>query len=169
MEQTAVNFCRDLYANHNPRWLSFLGRAGTGKTHLTKRISRYFRRNMEGRLIPGQNPEETQWRMRGGFVSWRKVADDLRDGDASMLRDLADDWFVAIDDIGAEYRSKSDYVASKLDELLDSRLGKWTVLTANLGLEQIGEFLDVRIASRLLRGGSEVIDVDVPDWNLRKQ
>lgn len=167
MSAAADSFCRDLYANQNPRWLSFLGLSGTGKTHLAKRIARYFRANLEGCLIPGQHPDKTQFRMRGGFVQWRRLANDLRDGDHSVLRDLSEDWFVALDDIGAEYRSKSDFLTAKLDELLDSRLGKWTIITANLSLAEIGEFMDVRIASRLIRGSSEVIEVDAPDYNLR--
>lgn len=167
MLSASDNFCRDLAANQNARWMTFLGKAGTGKTHLAKRISRYFRCNLEGQLIPGQNLEEKQHRMRGGFVSFRRLANDLRNGDTTILRDLSDDWFLALDDIGAEYKSKSDFITSKLDELLDSRLGKWTVITANLSLAEIGEYMDVRIASRILRGGSEVIDVDVPDFNLR--
>jgi DNA replication protein DnaC len=168
MAQKADAYCRDLFHASNPRWLSFLGDVGTGKTHLARRISRYFRAQLDGNLIPGQDPAKRQYRMRGGFISWRVVAGALRNGDFSVLRDLEDDYFVVLDDIGSEYMSMSDFVTSKLDQLLDARLGKWTVITANLSLEQIGKFLDMRIASRLLRGGSEVIDLkDVPDFSLR--
>ena len=167
MAQRTEEFCRDMFVNHNPRWLSFLGKAGTGKTHLAKRINRYFQKHLEGQLAPGQKLEKTRNRMRGGFVPWRKLANDLRSGCTDILQDLEEDWFVALDDIGSEYRSKSDYLASKLDQLLDGRLRKWTVITANLSLEEIGQFMDVRIASRILRGGSEVIDVNVKDYNLR--
>lgn len=168
MVSTAEAFCRDLYANNNPRWLVYLGPSGTGKTHLTKKVSRYFRKHVDGRLIPGQDLSRHQFRIRGGFVSWRQLAKDLRDGDHSILRDLSEDWFVALDDIAAEYKSKSDFLTAKLDELLDARLRKWTVITANLSLAEIGEFMDVRIASRLIRGSSDVIEVQAPDFNLRK-
>jgi hypothetical protein len=57
--------------------------------------------------------------------------------------------------------------ASKLYDVLESRLGKWTVLTANVSLSQIGELLDPRIASRMIRNNSVVVDVNLPDWNLR--
>lgn len=167
MAHKAAEFCRDLYANHNPRWLSFLGRSGTGKTHLARRISRYFREHLEGHLAPGQDEEISQWRMRGGFVKWRNLARDLRDGDMCLMRDLSEDWLVVLDDIGAEYKSKSDFLTAKLDELLDSRLGKWTVITSNLGLDQINDFMDARIASRLVRGGSDVLEINAPDFNLR--
>ena len=120
MAQRTEEFCRDMFVNHNPRWLSFLGKAGTGKTHLAKRINRYFQKHLEGQLAPGQKLEKTRNRMRGGFVPWRKLANDLRSGCSDMLPDLEEDWFVALDDIGSEYRSKSDYLASKLDQLLDA-------------------------------------------------
>lgn len=163
----AKRFCADMMRGENPHWLSFLGSTGAGKTHLAKQINSFFLRHLEGRLIPNQNLTRTQHRMRGGFVSWRRQSERLRNGDYDAMRGIREDYFVVLDDIGSEYKAKSDFITAKLDEIIDSRLGKWTVITANLSLEQISEHLDVRIASRLLRGGSEVIDVDVPDYNLR--
>jgi hypothetical protein len=39
----AKDFIRDMAIGKPPRWLSFLGRCGTGKTHLARSISRFFK------------------------------------------------------------------------------------------------------------------------------
>lgn len=162
----AALFTLDMRDNINPRWLVLLGVTGSGKTHIAKAINRIFQERMESMLIPDQNLTRTAYRMKGGFVSWRKAADRFRSGDFSTDQ-IESDYFVAIDDIGAEYKAKTDFIVSKLDAILDARLGKWTVITANLDLGQIAEFLDIRIASRLKRGGSDVIELDTIDYTLR--
>lgn len=169
MLDAANSFCADLKAGTSPRWLSYLGSTGTGKTHLSVRIMAYFEKHCEGRYIPNQDLTKTQYCQRGSFRSWRKISERIRNGDYGIISDLENYHLLIIDDIGSEYKSKNDLVTSKLDQLLDARLGKWTVITANLSLEQIGEFMDVRIASRLMRGGSKIIDVDALDFNLRNK
>jgi DNA replication protein DnaC len=104
-------------------------------------------------------------RRRGGFVPWRKLATCLRESDYRMVRDVANDWFVCCDDLGSEYMTP--FTRSGLVEFATLREGKWTVFTANLTLEQIGMTFDPRIASRLIRHGSVVLDVDVEDFNTR--
>src|SRR5207249_9290109 len=87
---------------------------------------------------------------RGGFIGWRKVIDHLRDCDYGIIDVVCNDWFVALDDIGAE--RASGFSVSKLDQIIDARLGKWTVITYNFSSEEIAEHIYVRIASRLARG-----------------
>lgn len=103
----------------------------------------------------------------GQFCSWRKFGEEMLAGDYSRTVDLCDDHFVVLDDIAAK-RDKSGIAVDKLDTILDSRARKWTVITANLSIEEIAEQLDARIASRLIRN-SEVVDVDVIDYNLRRK
>ena len=167
MREAATTFCAAMKLGKEPRWLSLLGTSGAGKTHLAKRISAFFRQYMDGELIPGQDLERTRWRMRGGFVSWRKLCDEMRDGSYGRFRNICEDYFVVIDDIGAGH--ETTFVTSKLDELFDARQRKWTVVTANMGLAQIKEKMDARIASRMIRDRSVVVDVEVPDYNLRKR
>jgi len=103
---------------------------------------------------------------RGGFIGWRKIVDHLRDSDYGIIDVLCNDWFVALDDIGAE--RASDFSVSKLDRIIDARLGKWTVITCNFTREQIAEHMDVRIASRLGRGENVIVDdINVPDYSTR--
>lgn len=162
-------FCSEMLTNQQPRWLSLLGLAGTGKTHLAKQITRFFKEQMEDRFIPNQNLDRTRHRMRGGFLSWRKVCERLREGDYGIQDAIEQDYFVVLDDIGSEYKSKSDFTTSKLDQFIDARLGKWTVITANLTLEQISDLMDVRIASRMLRGGSVAVGVKTLDYSIRSK
>ncbi len=81
------------------------------------------------------------------------------------MRAVCNDWFVALDDIGAE--KASDFSVSKLDQIVDARLGKWTVITCNFTRQQIADQMDVRIASRLGRGNNVIVDnIKVPDYSL---
>jgi DNA replication protein DnaC len=132
-------FKRDL----PPRWLSLVGTCGSGKTMLAKIIKR----------VCG-----------GRFVTWVHICNMLREGEHRWFQDLCDEPLLYLDDIGGEYQTP--FIAAKLYEILSVRVPKWTVLTANLSTEQLGE-VDARIASRMIRGASVVVDVDVPDYNLR--
>ena len=93
---------------------------------------------------------------RGGFIGWRKIVDQLRNGDYGIMDAVCNDWFVALDDIGAE--RASDFSVSKLDQIIDARLGTWTVITCNFTREEIAEQMDVRIASRLGRANNVIVD-----------
>jgi len=157
------DYVREMGIGAAPRWLSFLGWSGTGKTHLARGISRFFKAHASVYVDPETGAHLSR---RGGFIGWRKIVDHLRDGDYEIMRVVCDDWFVALDDIGAE--RTSDFSVSKLDQIIDSRLGKWTVITCNFTREQIAEHMDVRIASRLGRGKNVIVDnISVPDYSAR--
>jgi hypothetical protein len=52
----------------------------------------------------------------------------------------------------------SDFSVSKLNQVIDARLGKWTVITCNFSREEIAQRMDVRLASRLGRGKNVIVD-----------
>jgi DNA replication protein DnaC len=163
MLNAAKDFIRDMAIGAAPRWVSLLGWSGTGKTHLARGISRFFKANASVYIDPGTGAHLSR---RGGFIGWRKVVDHLRDGDYEIMHAVCEDWFVALDDIGAE--RASDFSVSKLDQIIDARLGKWTVITCNFAREQIAEHMDVRIASRLGRGNNVIVDnINVLDYSTR--
>jgi DNA replication protein DnaC len=163
MLNAAKDFVRDMAIGTAPRWLSLLGWSGTGKTHLARGISRFFKANMSVYIDPETGASLSR---RGGFIGWRKVVDHLRDGDYEIMHAVCGDWFVALDDIGAE--RASDFSVSKLDQIIDARLGKWTVITCNFTRQQIAEHMDVRIASRLGRGNNVIVDnINVLDYCTR--
>ncbi len=172
MKDEAVSFIDDLFNSRNPRWLSIVGTSGAGKTMLSKIIWHLFRDHRHTvidwtrtRQTEGVNPRIIRW--RGGFINWSKAVNRMLKGDYEFLEDLRAYDFFVLDDIVSEYQKMRELSTSKLYDVLESRLGKWTVLTANVTLEQIGMILDPRIASRMMRGNSVVVDVDVPDFNLR--
>ena len=163
MLDAAQDFIRDMAMETAPRWLSLLGRSGTGKTHLARGITRFFKTMATIYIEPGTGAHLIR---RGGFIGWRKVVDHLRDGDYGIMDAVSNDWFVALDDIGAE--RASDFSVSKLDQVVDARLGKWTVITCNFSREEIAEHMDVRIASRLGRGKNVMVDgIYVRDYSTR--
>ena len=135
---------------------------------LAKCIRTFFRRHMDGRLRDERFAPAREIRYRkGGLKVWGDVVLEMVGGDYSGLRNLRDDWFVVLDDVGVEYEKHRELSRAKLFEVLNARAGKWTVITANLSVEGIKQRLDPRIASRLLRDGSEVIDTKAIDYAKR--
>ena len=85
MLSAAKDYVREMGIGAAPRWLSLLGWSGTGKTHLARGISGFFKAHASTHIDP-----ETGARLgrRGGFIGWRKIVDHLRDGDAFPLRNV---------------------------------------------------------------------------------
>ena len=103
--------------------------------------------------------------MNSIFVSWYKMANTLREGGYRIFDDLKNCDLLAIDDLGAGH--DTDFTINKLYELLNERLGKWTIITCNLYLDEIGKQMDTRISSRFIRSGSVVVNMETEDYNLR--
>jgi DNA replication protein DnaC len=167
MKAACTRFCCDMASGvTEARWITLAGRSGIGKTMLARGITRFFRRHLD---CLRDESQPGRYLRRGGLKQWGAVVGDMLSGDYSGIRDLRDDWFVALDDIGAEYERNKELSTAKLYEILSARERRFTVITANLSLAEIGDKLDNRIASRLLRHGSTVISAPKTiDYNLRK-
>lgn len=164
--QATASFIRDFKTAKKPRFLSLLGTSGSGKTFLAKYTWRWF--DKSGRFYKEPNTGATLVHT-GQFCDWRSFVEQCLSGDYSRTQDLRDDYFVVLDDIGAK-RDKSGAWVDKLDTILADRSeAKWTLITANLSLQVISDLLDARIASRLIRAGSVVVDVTIPDYNAIQQ
>jgi DNA replication protein DnaC len=150
----ALAFRRAFLADEAPpRWLTLLGPSGTGKTHLIKAMFAELRHAMRGghgieaaHIIPAQ---------------------DLQDYAAP--RHYARYGLLYIEDIGAgsDDRAGSGAVLrSRLVELLQLRSRRWTMLDGNLSVGDVSTRLDQRIASRLRRDGSWLVQIpdSVPDY-----
>lgn len=158
----ADRFLRDLEYGVGPYWLSLLGPSGIGKTHLAKRIFRecFTRLRFYCHECGATLSAMPMW------IDWRKASDRMKEGEFGWIDDVCDAWFVAIDDVGAEH-DPSKMAASKLDRILNSRLGKWTVITSNLDLEGIARQLDPRIASRMRRLEGVIVESTAEDFATR--
>lgn len=155
-------FCGDLETQSAARWLTLTGDSGCGKTHLARKAAEYFQKCIMGFVTVNEGKVyRADYRLR----TWSKCMAKIYEGEFGSLDELADEYFVVIDDVGAEHDPRK-FGVSKLLELLDRRKGKWTILTSNLHLDELGEKLDVRIASRLIRDGSTVVRMTCGDFNL---
>ena len=139
-----------------PRWLSFVGPSDQGKTFLAKLIWTTMRP-----LLSTSHCDYVT-----SLVYWPGFVDELRAGNAyARARDMRKWPLLVIDDIGAE-RDTTGFATEQLNTLLGCRTGKWTVLTANLTLEQIAAS-EPRIASRMIRDGSVAVDLNTTPYSLR--
>jgi DNA replication protein DnaC len=164
MLEGARQFCADMLNGVPAYWLTYAGPSGTGKTHLTRHIARFFNAHLYGTSYVAE-PNIIRCRY-GKTWEWKECVKSMREGAYGSIESMSDDWYCGIDDIGTD-RDPTKFAADKLLELLNQRRDKWTVITSNLFLDEIGDQLDVRLASRLLRDGSKVVQVDSIDFNRR--
>lgn len=130
------------------RWVSLMGASGCGKSHLAAAAVRVLHNLGFG------DTRVQMW-------TWRNAMRRMMD-DSGVMYWLADLHVLVLDDIGTGFTASSKAAAltsSLLYDLLEARLGKWTILTSNLSPGDIAETLDVRIASRLYRGKNVIIDM----------
>lgn len=163
----ALMFCREMEMGLEPRWLTLLGPAGVGKTHLARWITCFFVCRVQRFPLAGK----TGWiigERPGVLWSWRNVSRRMKGGEFGLVERICEDWFAAIDDVGAEH-DPTNFMASSLDQIANARLDKWTVLTSNFLLHQVAEQCDQRIASRMLRGRNRVVEINAKDFALRRE
>lgn len=157
MVKEAAKFCMEMAVNAKPRWLSLVGTSGTGKTHLADRVM-------------GQAPHwlHEHRSLLSGICRWEwsRLLSKLRDGEYWRIQDIDDANFAMLDDIGTE--ASTPFSVEKLFDVLSRRCNKWTVITANLSMSQIADTMDTRIASRMIRDGSVVVETNAIDFNLRR-
>jgi DNA replication protein DnaC len=149
--------------NGAPHWCSLLGSSGTGKTFLAKQCKNKIRQ-LGLDCYPHKVTGITQQKSMRWFY-WPKFVRRLRGGEHSLVDAAINADILFIDDIGAEYRT--DYAVGALTEICDQRLGKWTFITSNLGLDGIAGEVDPRVASRMLRGENTVAETSALDFSLR--
>jgi DNA replication protein DnaC len=153
-----VRYHGALLKGRPPHWLTLLGASGTGKTLCARALWAEIRR-----YCPW-NSDRCEY--CPGFVYWPDLVDRMRGGEFyGFYHDMKRWPYLVLDDIGSE-RDPSGFAVDKLTTLLGCRGGRWTVLTGNLSMAQI-EAMDVRIASRLHRDGSRVLEVTAMDYAFR--
>lgn len=140
-----------------PRWLTFCGQSGTGKTFICRELLKN---------CPHKFFRHPSFETAGYTCHWAKRAKDLKNQNYQSVSDDEEEALLFIDDIGAV--RDSAFVSEQLYCLLEGRMGKWTLITANLDLNTIKTQMDGRIASRLIRGNNVVVECDTMDYALRK-
>jgi DNA replication protein DnaC len=150
-----------------PRWLSFLGGSGVGKTYLARRIWRWYASTARPRVYKDRTGrDEIQY--PGQWCFWPSLAGELAGNEGyDVLRELESERLVVFDEIGAD-RDASGHLRDCLARTLCARVGKWTIITSNKTLARVGSDIDTRITSRMIRDGSAVVEVDLPDYEVWK-
>lgn len=152
-------FCSAALRREPPaRWLSFLGPSGVGKTHLLRQAFRFLEARMRIKTVTG-------W--RAAQCAHIIPAEDLTDWQAP--RDYAGYDVIYVEDIasgGDATKGSGGVLRSRIAELLQLRSRRWTMLDGNLSRSQVAACFDGRIASRLKRDGSWLVEIggDCPDF-----
>lgn len=158
MLTAAMHWGLDLYSDRHPRWISFVGKSGTGKTFLGNMCKDLARKH------PGlmyHNSLISPIFMR----HWPKLLEKLRDKEYWRIGECLDANVLFLDELALEH-DPSGFGADKMCQILSGRVGKWTIITSNLGMEKI-EAIDTRIASRMVRDGSVVVECNTVDYAMR--
>ena len=165
MQQAAASFLSDMLEGKPPRWLSLLGPSGSGKTYLADLTIQAIQRHG---LSPSEVLPEGIYRDGVRRVHFENALEHmLQTGEWGRFLDICGAKCALIDDIGLGV-VPLEISKPKLASLAERRLNKWTLITSNLRLREIADQLDKRIASRMIRGGNQYVEVDVIDFNLRR-
>lgn len=150
--------------------LSLCGKSGVGKTMLSKCVLEALGRDKWGNLSACKSFVHggRAWRPDGRFFDMRKVSDAFKRGEWDLVEAMEEPALVILDDIGADY-DPNKITASKIDRVLRSRVGKWTIATFNLGLREVADKLDSRIASFIIRDNNKFIEIAANDFAMRKK
>ena len=163
-------FVSDVLNREKPYWLSILGPSGVGKTHILKQAYRMLSRNEH--LWPIQRFGAKNELLSEHMPQCAHIIPGMDLDDWKAPKDYGNYDLIYVEDIGAgagTERGAGAVTISRVAELLQYRTGRWTLLCANKSMAQVAKDLDPRIASRLVRDGSVLIELpaDVPDFHIR--
>lgn len=139
----------------SPGWLSVVGVGGTGKTTVCQSVWAAMRSRADWSECDYQ-PHR---------IYWPKFADEMVEAmrsksGISKLLELHRWPVLFLDDIGTGTVSdwQSRWAMEKLNALLGSRIGRWTILTSNMSHGDWTK-VDMRMADRMVRHPNILIDI----------
>jgi DNA replication protein DnaC len=134
------------------RSMLFLGRPGTGKTHLGCAIGNYLLR--KGATVYYSTVQRAMRRIKD---TWNRDSAEL-EGDA--IRAMTGPDLLILDEIGVQFGSDTE--KNLTFDLLNERYErlKPTLLLSNLAKEDVARFLGERVMDRLREDGGRVITFD---------
>jgi DNA replication protein DnaC len=145
------------------------GKTGCGKTHLGVAMLRHIVETSEELFKEHLFYEKPE----GLFASVSELLLEIRssfkksdDSELELVEKYTAVPLLLLDDLGAE--KATEWVESTLYVIIDRRNRdmKWTIVTSNLGLEEIEQHLGARIASRL--SDMKVVKLNLPDWRKKR-
>ena len=168
----------DMERGTEPYWLTLVGVNGCGKTMLARQVHEQAHRINPGN--PQNNPiwppnwsadKQEVYRERRPNCVWideRAFASRVRSGEYDLPDSLRADWCVAFDELGT-VRDPTNFIADQISSLAERRLRRWMIWTTNLNAQEIGERIDARVSSRLIRDRNRVVKITAGDYALRRR
>ena len=154
-KELALNHARKLYKGSTDNVL-FAGKYGTGKTHLAVAILNQLNTHMDRRCLV----VATNALMRAIQSSFNAGPEHPMTAERAISLLVKAD-FLVIDDLGSEVGSvekgsvASDWTTKVINDVLDGRQAKPTIVTSNLSVPQIEDTYGGRVKSRIMRGISK--------------
>jgi DNA replication protein DnaC len=140
----------------NPKgFLTFIGGAGRGKTWIAAAIAREMILNCDCEWWPGRPPPIKWIRAIDALNSIR--AEFSQPGENKARRMLYSARILFLDDLGTE--KVSDWVIETIYDLIDFRYCEAlpTVITSNLGGQDLAKVFGTRVVSRLMGDGKKIV------------
>lgn len=189
MEQALLEVQQWLQAimdDAEPYCLTLCGVSGVGKSHLAQAAKRWlakeaewiYRDKVRPRLDPtGENYTTSySYAQQGAF--FRRWDQDLinpaKDGNFNPLKLAGSDWIKIVDDLGSEQKDGKSgdlkptaFALGSMTSLIEARVRKWSLYTANYTERGFAETYDVRVADRLIRWPNRIVEIKVRSFALR--
>jgi len=148
--RSAVRYANEFdEAMKTGRSMMFLGKPGTGKTHLAAGIGQCLIRN--GRKVMFTTVIRAVRRVKD---TWSKGA---QESETDAIRLMVEPDLLILDEVGVQFGS--DFERNMLFDLINERYEscKPTLILSNLSLEEVGVFLGERIMDRLRENGGRCV------------